>query len=149
MAIGADQAAGHFFPHQLPAAIKLARAFPEQAFILDHIGKPAIKSGVMNPWADLISELAALPNVSCKVSGMITEADWINWKPADFKPFLDVVFAAFGPDRVIYGSDWPVCLLAGGYGRVYELARDYAHQFGENAGAKFLGENATAFYGLK
>ena len=137
------------FPRQLPAAIELVRAFPLQTFVLDHIAKPAIKDGLLTPWREQILELAALPNVCCKVSGMVTEADWAGWKPADFKPYLDTVFEAFGPDRLMYGSDWPVALLAGTYRRVFELARDYVAPLGAETEAKFFGGNTVRFYGLR
>jgi L-fuconolactonase len=136
------------FPRQLSAAIELVRKFPEQPFVLDHLAKPPIKGGVLSPWREQLRELAKLPNVSCKVSGMVTEADWQNWQANDFKPYLEVVFDAFGPDRLMFGSDWPVCLLAGSYDRVFGLVENYAVQFGANAQAKLFGENAARFYGL-
>jgi L-fuconolactonase len=137
------------FPRQLPAAIELARRFPEQPFVLDHIAKPPIKEGKLSPWRERIRELARLPNVLCKVSGMITEADHAVWKPADFTPYLDVVFSAFGEDRVMYGSDWPVCLLAGSYGRMFQLVDEYTRPLGSAPREKFFGSNATRFYGVK
>src|ERR1700722_482349 len=118
------------FPRQLPAAIKLASAFPEQAFVLDHIAKPSIKEGSLDPWREHLHKLASLPNVFCKVSGMITEADWGRWHPKQIKPYLDVVFEAFGPDRVMFGSDWPVALLAGTYRQVFELVRAHVGPLG-------------------
>ncbi len=137
------------FTKQLPAAIELVEKFPEQPFVLDHIAKPLIKDGVISPWREQIRELAKMPNVTCKVSAMITEADWAKWKPAEFKPYLDVVFEAFGEDRVMYGSDWPVCLLAGSYERVFGLVDDYGMQLSASARVKFFGSNAASFYGLK
>ena len=116
------------YPKQLPAAIELVKRFPEQSFVLDHIAKPFIKAATISPWREQIRELAKAPNLFCKVSGMITEADHANWKPSDFKPYLDVVFEAFGEERLMYGSDWPVCLLAGGYGRVFGLMDEYTRQ---------------------
>ena len=95
------------FPKQLPAAIGLVQAFPEQPFVLDHIAKPFIKKGEIEPWKRHIAALAERPNVACKVSGMVTEANWEEWKKDDFHPYLDVVFEAFGEDRLIFGSDWP------------------------------------------
>jgi L-fuconolactonase len=136
------------FPRQLPAAIGLARAFPDQPFVLDHIAKPPVREGLLSPWREQIRELAALPNVVCKVSGMITEADWERWRPADFEPYLDTVFGAFGPDRLMYGSDWPVALLAGTYRQMYELARDYFSRLGVETEAKVFGCNAAKFYGI-
>lgn len=136
------------FPRQLPAAIALAQKFPEQPFVLDHLAKPPIKAGVLSPWREQVRELATQPNVRCKVSGMVTEADWQDWRADDFRPYLDVVFEAFGPDRLMFGSDWPVCLLAGSYERAFGLMQNYIHQLGADTAAKFFGENAAQFYGL-
>lgn len=134
------------YPRQLPAAIKLVGEFPEQSFVLDHIAKPPIKAGIFSPWREKIRELAGFPNVHCKVSGMVTEADWANWKPEDFRPYLDVVFEAFGMGRLMYGSDWPVALLAGDYARVVELARGYVTALSPAEQAAFFGGNAARFY---
>jgi L-fuconolactonase len=136
------------FPKQLPAAIELVKRFPEQPFALDHIAKPFIKAGTLSPWREQIRELATFPNLCCKVSGMITEADHANWKPSDFKPYLDVVFEAFGEDRLMFGSDWPVCLLAGSYERVLGLMNDYVRQLSSAALDRFFGGNAAYFYSL-
>ncbi|MFF0310466.1 amidohydrolase family protein [Streptosporangium sp. NPDC004379] len=100
-------------PCQLPAAIETARALPGLSLVLDHVAKPPIADGRLDPWAGLIRELAALPNVTCKLSGMITEARWDDWDAARLRPYAEVVLDAFGPDRLMFGSDWPVCLLAG------------------------------------
>ena len=134
------------FPKQLPAAIELARRFPRQPFVLDHIAKPPIKDGGMSPWREQIRELAKAPNVLCKVSGMITEADNAAWKPKDLHPYLDVVFEAFGEDRLMYGSDWPVCLLAGSYAQVFGVVREYIAAMPASAQEKILGGNAAKFY---
>ncbi|MSU62345.1 MAG: amidohydrolase [Pedosphaera sp.] len=134
------------YPKQLRAAIELARRFPEQRFVLDHIAKPHIKDGKHSPWAEEISELAAAPNVWCKVSGMITEADHSAWKASDFKPYLDVVFEKFGMDRLMFGSDWPVCLLAGSYERVFKLVADYCGNFSEADKDRLFGGNCAEFY---
>jgi L-fuconolactonase len=134
------------FPRQLPAAIALAQRFPEQPFVLDHIAKPPIAEGTLSPWREQIRELAKLPNVLCKVSGMVTEANLTAWKPADFRPFLEVVFEAFGADRLMYGSDWPVCLLAGSYAQIQGLAADYVSALDAAAKEKFFGGNAARFY---
>jgi L-fuconolactonase len=107
-------------PH-LPAAIQTARNLPQLTFVVDHISKPVIGEP-LEPWAGQLRELAALPNVTCKLSGMVTEAPWTTWKPADLQPYADVVLNAFGPDRVMFGSDWPVCLLAATYDQVVETA---------------------------
>jgi L-fuconolactonase len=137
------------FPKQLSAAIELVKHFPEQSFVLDHIAKPLIKDRVLSPWREQIRELAKAPNVVCKVSGMVTEADHVKWNPDDFKPYLDVVFAAFGEDRLMYGSDWPVCLLAGSHEQVLGLVDDYTRQLTAAARDNFFGGNADRFYRLK
>lgn len=137
------------YPQQLPAAIELARRFPEQPFVLDHIAKPHIKDGTLEPWRAQIRGLAKAQNVLCKVSGMVTEADHAAWKPSDFVPYLDVVFDAFGEDRLMYGSDWPVCLFAANYERMFGLIENYTRPLSAAARAKFFGENAARFYGLK
>ncbi|WP_310742350.1 amidohydrolase family protein [Microbispora sp. H13382] len=100
-------------PHQLPAAIETVRALPELAFVLDHLAKPPVASGELEPWAGLVRELAAEPNVTAKLSGLITEAAWDDWDAARLRPYADVALDAFGPGRLMFGSDWPVCLLAG------------------------------------
>jgi L-fuconolactonase len=136
------------YPKQITAAIELVKGFPEQPFVLDHIAKPFIKDGRISPWREQIRELAKSKNVWCKVSGMVTEADHATWKPADFKPYLDVVFEAFGLDRLMYGSDWPVCLLAGSYQQVFGLVDDYTRQLGPEGRDKLFGGNAAGFYGV-
>lgn len=137
------------YPKQLPAAIEFVRLLPEQPFVLDHIAKPFIKDGTLSPWREQLRELAGAPNVCCKVSGMVTEAKWREWKTADFRPYLDAVFEAFGPDRLMYGSDWPVALLSASYAEQFAIVRDYVHALGAETEAKFFGENAVRFYHLK
>jgi L-fuconolactonase len=137
------------FPKQLPAAIQLVANFPEQRFVLDHIAKPPIAAGALSPWREQIRELAAAPNVWCKVSGMVTEAKWVGWRAEDFRPYLDVVFAAFGVERLMFGTDWPVATLAGTYEQVHGLAADYTRAMTAEARAKFFGGNAVEFYRLK
>jgi L-fuconolactonase len=129
------------FHKQLPAAIELVRHFPEQRFVLDHIAKPPIAAGDREPWATLIRQLAQSPNGMCKISGMVTEADWTKWESDDFEPYLDIVAEAFGPDRLMYGSDWPVCLLAAEYRKVHDLV---FNKFGNDK--RFFGENCARFY---
>lgn len=111
-------------PHQLPAAIATVRALPELTFALDHLSKPPIARGELQPWASLIHQLAAQPNVFCKVSGMVTEAEWDNWTASDLRPYADAALDAFGPERVMFGSDWPVCLLAASYEDVVAVAEE-------------------------
>jgi L-fuconolactonase len=113
------------FPKHLQRAVELVSCFPEQKFVLDHIAKPHIKANVLDPWQEEITELASRTNVWCKVSGMVTEADHQNWKYEDFLPFLDVVAGAFGPDRIMLGSDWPVCRLAAEYHQVMDIPARY------------------------
>ena len=103
------------FPHHLPAALDLVKQFPQQAFVIDHIAKPKIKEGAIARWGEDIAAIAKHENVYCKISGMVTEADWTEWKQADFIPYLDIITNAFGTGRIMYGSDWPVCLWAGSY----------------------------------
>ncbi|MBC6607554.1 amidohydrolase family protein [Hymenobacter sp. BT188] len=133
---------------QLLYAAELAGAFPKQTFVLDHIAKPGIKSGETEPWRRDLQMLAAHENVVCKVSGLLTEADWQRWQPIDFRPYLDVVFDAFGPKRVLFGSDWPVCEVAGGYSRTVSLLDDYLAAFSPTEQARFWGDNAVSFYNL-
>jgi L-fuconolactonase len=137
------------YPKQLPAAIDLVSKFPDQRFVIDHLAKPEIKSRDIKFWATHVSRIAESPNVFCKLSGLVTEADWQNWKPADFKPYLDVVTDAFGPDRVMFGSDWPVCLLAASYAQVKKITEDYLHDYTSAEKENVFGGNATRFYGLK
>jgi L-fuconolactonase len=137
------------YPHQLSAAIELVGRFPQQLFVLDHLAKPLIRSGTLSPWSQQIRSLAVNPNVYCKVSGLIVEADWRKWRETDFRPYLDVVFDAFGVDRLMFGSDWPVCLLAGNYRDVMELIVDYLKGASADEKAKIFGGNAKSFYGLK
>jgi L-fuconolactonase len=134
------------FPRQLPAAIELVSAFPDQPFVLDHLAKPSIREGTMSPWRERVQELAKAPNVCCKISGMVTEADWKSRRPQNFKPYLDVVFEAFGPDRLMYGSDWPVCLLAAAYGEVFSLVNEYVSQLPAKQCEDFFGGNCARFY---
>jgi L-fucono-1,5-lactonase len=142
------------YPKQLPAAIELAKRMPDQPFVVDHAAKPPVKSREIDSWARQMRELAAAPNVFCKVSGLITEADWSHWRPQDFTPYLDVVFEAFGPSRLMFGSDWPVCLVAGTYASVRRLIEDYISQRYAAAAEKqkveeaIFGETAARFYGI-
>jgi L-fuconolactonase len=137
------------YPHQLPAVLSLVDGLPDQRFVVDHAAKPRIRDGEMEPWAGLMRELASHGNVWCKVSGLVTEADWTRWSAEDIHPYLDVVFEAFGPDRLMFGSDWPVCLLAASYRRVKDLIDSYAEYLTETERDKLFGANAVQFYGLK
>jgi L-fuconolactonase len=136
------------FPKHLPVAVEVVKKFPEQPFVLDHIAKPHIKDGGLSPWYKQIAALAAYPNVYCKVSGMVTEAAWRAWNKRDFRPYLDVVFDAFGEDRLMFGSDWPVCLLSADYDEVVQIVTDYLQDLGAGTSEKIMGENAVRFYGV-
>jgi L-fuconolactonase len=136
------------FPGQLAAAVELVRGFPDQPFVLDHLAKPPIRDGAVSPWREHIQELAASPNLMCKVSGLVTEARWHAWQGHDLRPYLDIVFEAFGPDRLMFGSDWPVALLAASYDQVFTLVGDYLKQNGDGAEEKVFGLNAARFYDL-
>lgn len=136
------------YPNQIPAAVKLTEKHPEQKFILDHIAKPKIKSKIIEPWTSGIKELAANKNVFCKISGLITEADHKNWKPDDIYPYLDAVFESFGYDRLLFGSDWPVCLLAGSYNRVKNLIENYLRSSSLEDKEKIFGKNVQIFYDI-
>jgi L-fuconolactonase len=134
------------FPRHLPAACDLVSKFPEQPFVLDHLAKPSIKAGQVSPWDTDIQRLATFPNVFCKISGMVEEANWEAWRPADIRPYLDIVFEAFGTRRLMLGSNWPVCLVAGTYPEVMQLAFDYVAQLSEAEQADVLANNAISIY---
>jgi len=136
------------FHRQLPAAIELVNQFPDQPFVIDHIAKPDIKSGDILLWKKEIQEIAKAENVSCKISGMVTEADWKNWKTDDLKPYLDVIFENFSTDKLMFGSDWPVLNVASDYTEVVKTLENYiAHLSVENQN-KIWYENAKSFYKL-
>jgi L-fuconolactonase len=137
------------YPKQLPAAIELAARLPEQRFVIDHLAKPEIKAGKTAPWAAQMREMAQNENVFCKLSGLVTEADWKHWKADDFKPYLDVVFEAFGVERLMFGSDWPVCLLVATYPQMKQLIENYVKGYSKADKEKIFGGNAARFYGLK
>ncbi len=136
------------FEEHLLNTIRFVEKFPDQKFVIDHIAKPRIRDQIIEPWAERMREIAKYENVYCKVSGLVTEADWGNWKPEDFYPYLDTVFDAFGTDRIMIGSDWPVCLLAGDYERVMKVVMDYIKQFPGTAYQNIIGKNCIRFYGL-
>ncbi|KAA0989015.1 amidohydrolase family protein [Dyadobacter aurulentus] len=136
------------YQNQLKEAFNFAVKLPNVHFVLDHIAKPLIKNGEIKPWADDIRQLAELPNMSCKISGMVTEADWQNWEKADFRPYLDVVFEAFGTERLMFGSDWPVCLVAAEYEGTKGILTDYLSMFSDSETRQVMGKNAIDFYNL-
>ncbi len=137
------------YPNQLPAAIELVSRFPEQQFVVDHAAKPFVKAGSREPWASHIKTIAQNTNVFCKISGLVTEADWVHWKPEDIHPYLDIIFEVFGPERLMFGSDWPVCLLAANYGQVKRLVETYVKAHAPEHMPDIFGGNAIRFYGLK
>jgi L-fuconolactonase len=134
-------------PHQLPAAIETVRALPELTFVLDHLSKPPLASGELEPWATLVRELAAEPNVYCKLSGMVTESDWRHWTVADLRPYAEVVLGAFG-SRVMFGSDWPVCLLAASYADVVSAAAELTAELSQDEQVQVFGGTAARAYNL-
>jgi L-fuconolactonase len=136
------------YARHLPVANEFVQRFPEQKFVVDHIAKPQIKARELETWARGIRAIAKHPNAWCKLSGMVTEADWRGWSQRDFRPYLDVVFEAFGVDRLMFGSDWPVCLLGGSYGQVKEIVDNYLQNFSSSDKEKIFGGNAVRFYGL-
>jgi L-fuconolactonase len=136
------------YPRHLPVAAEFVEKFPRQRFLLDHLAKPLIKAGEIEAWARDIRRLAAFPNVYCKLSGMVTEADWQRWKPEQMTSYLDVAFDAFGPDRLMIGSDWPVCLVAASYVRVIDLVQTYVDRRQSANRDAVFGGNAQRFWRL-
>ena len=137
------------YTKHLPVTAEFVRRFPRQRFVLDHLAKPPIKSGTVDVWESGIRELAKFPNVYAKVSGLVTEADWRRWKPADLRPYLDVAFECFGPRRLMIGSDWPVCTVAGSYAQVMDVVKDYFKKYSVEEREAVLGGNAARFWRLK
>jgi L-fuconolactonase len=135
-------------PRELPAALGAVRALPDVRFVIDHIAKPPIKAGHLQPWADRIRPFGDLPNVWCKVSGMITEADWSTWRPDDLAPYVHHVLDVFGPGRLLFGSDWPVCLVAGAYQQVFDAARAALGDLSASEVAAVFGATAQGVYRL-
>lgn len=135
-------------PHQLQAAIALVRSFPDQPFVLDHLGKPQSHNGLDKQWARELFELAAHPNVYAKLSGLVTETKNFRFTRNQFKPILDTALEAFGPDRLLFGSDWPVCLLATSYGEVLGMVKEFIAELSADQQAAIMGNNARYFYQL-
>ncbi len=136
------------YPDQLGFIKEFVKQFPEQKFVVDHLAKPYIKDGKIDKWKKEIEDVASFENVFCKISGYVTEADWHNWKNDDFRPYFDVVVDAFGVDRIMFGSDWPVCLLGGNYSDILNVATTYFSVFKKNEQDKIFGDNAIKFYNL-
>lgn len=137
------------YPKHLDAAIELARHFPAQRLVVDHLAKPDIKGKRIAGWEAGIRLLASQQNIYCKISGMVTEADWKNWKQDEFTPYLDIIVHAFGINRVMFGSDWPMCLVSGSYEEVMKIVSDYFSSFSAEEQSLFFGGNAINFYKLE
>lgn len=136
------------YEDQLPFIPEFVREFPDQRFVIDHLAKPNLRINELSEWKKHMTAIAQYPNVSCKISGMVTEADWHYWKKQDFTACMDVVFEAYGAKRVMYGSDWPVCRLAATYGEVLSIADAYVSQLTQTEQDQFWGLNAAKFYKL-
>ena len=137
------------YPDQLGYTREFVASFPDQPFVIDHIAKPHIKDHfITEEWRSAIRAVASHPNVCCKISGMVTEADWAHWKPEHLRVYIDTVVEAFGTDRILFGSDWPVCLVAASYNQVFEVMKDYFSAFSADERAAFFGGNAINFYRL-
>jgi L-fuconolactonase len=136
------------FIDQLPYTLDFVKAFPNQRLVIDHIAKPKIKQQVIGEWEEYMTKIASFQNVYCKISGLVTEADWQGWKKEDFKIYLDIVVGAFGTERVIYGSDWPVCQLAASYQAQFDIVKGYFASLGQVTQDQFFGKNAIKFYDL-
>lgn len=136
------------YHHQLEEALKFVHHLPNVKIVVDHIAKPSIKTGEKTHWELNMAALATFKNVYCKVSGMVTEADWKNWKDDDFTPYLDEVFEAFGANRIMYGSDWPVCQVAANYEQQFAIVQQYISKLSAIEKQLVMGENAKTFYNL-
>ena len=138
-----------FYTQHLKHADQLGRELPELPMVIDHLSKPKIAAQITDGWVDDIKAAAKHPNIFCKLSGMVTEADWNNWKPADLKPYVETVLEAFGPERCMYGSDWPVCELAATYEQVWEALVEVLGPISESERSQIFGGTAKSFYGLQ
>jgi L-fuconolactonase len=137
------------YPRHLAAACDLVAQLPEQPFVLDHLAKPFIRDGILEPWARELRRLAAFPNVHCKLSGLVTEAEWQGWRQEDFAPYLEVALEAFGPARLMIGSDWPVCTVAASYAQAIGVVTDSISALSDHEQRLILGESARQFYGVR
>lgn len=136
------------YPDQLQYVNELVAAYPEQQFVIDHLAKPNIRGNEITAWENDMRVLGSYRNLYCKISGMVTEADWQHWQPEDFAPYMDVIVQSFGTKRIMFGSDWPVCLLAASYEEVLEIVTGYFAAYSETERENFFGKNAKRFYGL-
>src|SRR5579863_143289 len=137
------------YPKHLPVAAEFVQLFPRQRFVLDHLAKPLIKDGSIQPWKAGMREMAKFSNVCCKLSGMVTEADWQTWKPEHMTPYLDIALECFGPERLMVGSDWPVCTVAASYARAMSVVLTYFEKHSAAVQDAVLGGNAQRFWKLK
>ena len=137
------------FPRHLSVACDVVRRYPDQRFVLDHIAKPPIRARELEPWARDLKRLAEFANVSCKISGLVTETEWNSWEPGDFDQYLDIVLGEFGPQRLMIGSDWPVCTLAADYGSVIKLETDYIARLSNDEQDAILQKNPMDFYSIQ
>lgn len=138
-----------FFPRHLRHAVTLAQQVPELPMVIDHLAKPPIKTGSLQGWDDDLRAAAGYPYIYCKLSGMITEADWRLWKPADLRPYVETALEAFGPERCMFGSDWPVCELAGSYEQVHAALTEAVGPLSDTEREQIFGGTASRFYDLK
>jgi L-fuconolactonase len=136
------------FPHQLGSVLEFVKKFPNQNFVIDHIAKPYIKDGYFKGWATMMTAIGKHENVSCKMSGMVTEADFNTWTPEQIHPYMDTALEAFGSKRILFGSDWPVCLVAGNYSKIKKLTTDFISQLSQIEQNSIMGNNAIEFYNL-
>jgi L-fuconolactonase len=137
------------FPRHIKFACQLVRRFPQQLFVVDHIAKPAIRTGQAGAWRQEMGQLAQAENVYCKISGMVTEASWADWSKADFLPYMEAVLEAFGAERLMFGSDWPVCTVAAKYDQVLDIVTDFLGRLSPTEQTKIMGRNAVNFYNLQ
>jgi len=137
------------YPKHIPTAVEFVKRFPRQRFVVDHLAKPMIKQREINGWERGIRELACFPNVYAKLSGLVTEADWHGWKTEEFRPYLDIAFDCFGTQRLVIGSDWPVCTLAASYDRAVNLVKEYLRGYSPEEQSAVLGKNAAKFWKLE
>lgn len=136
------------FPHHLEAVLQLVQKFPDHRFVIDHIAKPSIKEGKINEWKAGMEKISKHQNVYCKLSGMVTEADWKNWTKENLTPYIDVVVNCFGTDRIMFGSDWPVCLVASSYINWLNVIKEYFASYTIEDQEKIFSKNAIRFYNL-
>ncbi|WP_297802513.1 amidohydrolase family protein [uncultured Polaribacter sp.] len=136
------------FPHQLGSVLEFVKKFPNQKFVIDHIAKPYIKDGYFDGWATMMTAIGKYENVSCKMSGMVTEAEYNSWTPEQIHPYMNTALEAFGSKRILFGSDWPVCLVAGNYSKIKKLTTNFISQLSQIEQNSIMGNNAIEFYNL-